>query len=298
MWTRFADTSPDIALTWTGGGFAIMGRDEISILKEELVQLTVKSLRVVPNKNPTLLCSIWTKKSYNPNSFRAQMRSIWKTKKFEIQRCTDGVKLDPVSASPFWLKIGLCPPECDKKDLMHAIGSTFGGIMRLEIKEKVWIPFKHENLSAFCFGCGKMGHRGRKGQIQRSVGKGCWKVTTSYRQLPKGSPLAVRKLWHILKVYNPQVVFFMETKQSTRGNVLISLKSYSKYHVNVEILENEEGQQWRFMGFYGTPYKHNKEDSQGLLRNLGLGQVSPWLVCGDFNEILYAQEKLEGICHV
>ncbi|MBA0580834.1 hypothetical protein Gorai_023035 [Gossypium raimondii] len=71
-----------------------MGRDEIFILKEELVQLTVKSLR-----------------------------------------CTNGAKLDPVSASPFWLKIGPCPSECDKKDLMHAIESTFGGIMRLEIKE-------------------------------------------------------------------------------------------------------------------------------------------------------------------
>ncbi|MBA0823568.1 hypothetical protein Goarm_020293 [Gossypium armourianum] len=74
-----------------GGGFAIMGRDEIPILKEELVQLTVKSLRVVPNKNPTLLCSIWTKKSYNPDSFRAQMRSIWKTKKFEIQRASQNL---------------------------------------------------------------------------------------------------------------------------------------------------------------------------------------------------------------
>ncbi|MBA0626261.1 hypothetical protein Godav_003959 [Gossypium davidsonii] len=27
--------------------------------------------------------------------------------------------------SPFWLKFGPCLPECDK-DLMHAIGSTFG----------------------------------------------------------------------------------------------------------------------------------------------------------------------------
>lgn len=23
--------------------------------------------------------------------------------------------------SPFWIKAGPCPPECDKKDLMHAI---------------------------------------------------------------------------------------------------------------------------------------------------------------------------------
>ncbi|KAK5844657.1 hypothetical protein PVK06_000797 [Gossypium arboreum] len=29
---------------------------------------------------------------------------------------------------------GPCPPECDKKDLMHAVGSTFGSVIRSEIK--------------------------------------------------------------------------------------------------------------------------------------------------------------------
>ncbi|MBA0822173.1 hypothetical protein Goarm_018987, partial [Gossypium armourianum] len=87
--------------------------------------------------------------------------------------------------SPFWLRIGLCPPECEKKDLMHAVGSTFGGILRPEIKNeacrlkvqleaqkplwrgifiaigdqrRVWLPFKYESLLNFCFGCGSMGH--------------------------------------------------------------------------------------------------------------------------------------------
>ncbi|MBA0625131.1 hypothetical protein Godav_010368 [Gossypium davidsonii] len=72
-----------------------------------------------------------------------------------------------------------------KKDLMHAIGSTFGGVIRsgikgdfcwlktqidaqkplrrgifisTEVKEKVWVVFKFENLPTFYFGCGKMGH--------------------------------------------------------------------------------------------------------------------------------------------
>lgn len=36
--------------------------------------------------------------------------------------------------SPFWLKVGPCPPECDKIDLMHTIGSTFGGVIRAEVK--------------------------------------------------------------------------------------------------------------------------------------------------------------------
>ncbi|MBA0818733.1 hypothetical protein Gohar_021793, partial [Gossypium harknessii] len=36
-------------------------------------------------------------------------------------------------SSPFWIKIGPCLPEFDKKDLLHAIGVTFRGVLRSEI---------------------------------------------------------------------------------------------------------------------------------------------------------------------
>ncbi|MBA0798368.1 hypothetical protein Gohar_008961 [Gossypium harknessii] len=37
--------------------------------------------------------------------------------------------------SPFWIKVGPCPSEYERKDLMHAIGSTFGGVLRSESKK-------------------------------------------------------------------------------------------------------------------------------------------------------------------
>ncbi|MBA0550147.1 hypothetical protein Golob_021117 [Gossypium lobatum] len=199
-------------------------RDEISLLAEEPIQLSVKSSTVEANGKPSLIYSIWTKKSYNQDSFKAQMKSIWKTKKkFEIQsagqnlflivfeldedletvmegqpwlfrklliifdRLTKSIERDQIRlvSLPFWIKIGPCSPEFDKKDLLHAIGVTFGGVIRSEIigefcrlrielnvqkplrrgifvstgnGNKCWIPFKYEKLPTFCFGCGRVGH--------------------------------------------------------------------------------------------------------------------------------------------
>ncbi|PPD70572.1 hypothetical protein GOBAR_DD32552 [Gossypium barbadense] len=177
---------------------------------------------VVPSSKPTLICTVWTEKLYN--TFRAHMKVTRKIrKKFEIQvvgqilfliifemeedlelilegrpwlfrkslilfdRLCQAVERDQIklTSSPFWIKIELCFPEFDKKDLLHGIGGTFGGVLRYEISEefcrlrinldaqkpfrrgmffftdyvsKIWIPFKYENLPLFCFGCGRMGH--------------------------------------------------------------------------------------------------------------------------------------------
>ncbi|MBA0618965.1 hypothetical protein Godav_028224 [Gossypium davidsonii] len=89
----------------------------------------------------------------------------------------------------------------------------------------------------------------------------------------------------VAKLYNPQVVFIMETKLSkirmknvrrkcgflngidieangSRGglclawkdNTNICLKSFSTYHIDVVLKENTDGKEWRFTGFYGSLY--------------------------------------------
>lgn len=46
-----------------------MERDEISLLEEEFVQLSVKTSLVGPTNKLTLLCYVWTRKTYKPIVF-------------------------------------------------------------------------------------------------------------------------------------------------------------------------------------------------------------------------------------
>lgn len=60
-------------------------KEDIALFKEEMVQLSVGSSLVVPPDKSSLVCMDSTKKSFNADNFRDQMRSIWKTKKkFDI----------------------------------------------------------------------------------------------------------------------------------------------------------------------------------------------------------------------
>lgn len=38
-----------------------------------------------------------------------------------------------------------------------------------------------------------------------------------------------------------------------QGSSLVSLRSYSQFHVDVDIHDYENGDTWRFTGFYGNP---------------------------------------------
>lgn len=166
-----------------------------------------------------MLCTVWTRKKYNPESLCAQLLSIWKVKKkvdfqwlgqnlyklvFDLEDDLELILegrpwffrrhvllfyrlINPVDRkniklvkSLFWLKAGPCPPECERKDLMHSFGSSFGGLLGSEEKgefcliliqldvtqplrrgifistenqEKVWLAFKYKSLPNFCFGC-------------------------------------------------------------------------------------------------------------------------------------------------
>ncbi|XP_052481170.1 uncharacterized protein LOC128035464 [Gossypium raimondii] len=141
-----------------------------------------------------------------------------------------------------------------------------------------------------------------------------------------GRQRTIRRLRYLLKENNPQIVFFMETKlnkkqieivrrrcgflygieveaEGTKGGLCLAwrtdmdimLRSFSKRHIGVSIEDKEKGAKWRFIGFYGSPYVQDRYDSWEVLKRLASGEVLPWLVCGDFNEIMYGFEKKGGL---
>jgi hypothetical protein len=59
-------------------------------------------------------------------------------------------------------------------------------------------------------------------------------------------------------------------------------------------IDEQSGAGWRFTGFYGEPEAQNKHLSWEYIRNLSAMVDLPWVMVGDFNEILYSHEKEGG----
>ena len=80
-----------------------------------------------------------------------------------------------------------------------------------------------------------------------------------------------------------------------KSPVAVEIKSSSLGHIDAIV--SHDHWCWRFTGFYGNPVTEQRKFSWQLLVKLGsipeLSQL-PWLVGGDFNEILFDSEKRGG----
>ena len=74
--------------------------------------------------------------------------------------------------------------------------------------------------------------------------------------------------------------------------IKVTQRSVSNQHIDVTI---ENGQVWRLTGVYGEPDWNHKDRTWSDLRNLyASNNAMPWILLGDFNEILYDSEKEGG----
>lgn len=69
-------------------------------------------------------------------------------------------------------------------------------------------------------------------------------------------------------------------------------KSSSNTHIDVVVCEGNGAKPWRVTGFYGHPDASMRPISWDLLESLHRQCQMPWVVFGNFNEILNSDEKL------
>ncbi|XP_019180182.1 PREDICTED: uncharacterized protein LOC109175373 [Ipomoea nil] len=92
-------------------------------------------------------------------------------------------------------------------------------------------------------------------------------------------------------------VFYVDPERQRGGLALLwrynntaRLISYSKNHVDVEVtLDNHPP--WRMTCYYGFPKRSMRRESWELLKRLSMQSTLPWVVIGDFNDLLFQSEK-------
>ena len=140
-----------------------------------------------------------------------------------------------------------------------------------------------------------------------------------------GNPQIVRELHALVKHEDPRVVFLTETRLELKNleflrrklgmygswgveragsggglailwkeEIQVTVQSFSLAHIDAtfRVIGTTE---WHFTSFYGHPETTKRGDSWTLLKRLQRYDDMPWLVVGDFNEILEASEKTRRI---
>ncbi|XP_019197195.1 PREDICTED: uncharacterized protein LOC109191078 [Ipomoea nil] len=151
--------------------------------------------------------------------------------------------------------------------------------------------------------------------------------TLSWNCRGLGNPRTVREIEDMVSCKKPDFVFLMETKVSRdhaerlriklgfdglfcidssglsggltllwRANNTARLMSYSKNYVDVEV-SIPGCDKWRMTGFYGFSQRGQRRDSWDLIRTLAGRSDLPWVMIGDFNDLLFQSEKRGGNPH-
>lgn len=79
-----------------------------------------------------------------------------------------------------------------------------------------------------------------------------------------------------------------------KNTLIVDIQTYFPHHIDVIVTEENENKRWRFTGFYGHTETSKRTDSWKLIERLSISSDLPWVLMGDFNEIMHLGEKVRG----
>ena len=79
-----------------------------------------------------------------------------------------------------------------------------------------------------------------------------------------------------------------------REEVKLEVQTFSQSHIDALVDGGAEYGWWHLTGFYGNPETSRRKESWAKMKHLGTTSSLPWLVIGDFNEIISMSEKEGG----
>ena len=77
-----------------------------------------------------------------------------------------------------------------------------------------------------------------------------------------------------------------------KNSLTVDVQTYSPRHIDAIVTEKNGNRKWRFTGFFGHPETNRRMDSWKLIEQLSKSSDLPWLIMGDFNEIMHLSEKV------
>lgn len=81
-----------------------------------------------------------------------------------------------------------------------------------------------------------------------------------------------------------------------RSKDVAQVDGFSKWHVDLLVILKDE-MPYRMTLFYGYADRNERHKSWSLLRQLAASSALPWVILGDFNELLYMSEKKGCLSH-
>lgn len=142
-----------------------------------------------------------------------------------------------------------------------------------------------------------------------------------------GEPITVRVLGDLIRDHKPAILFLYETISTVnkiealhikfgfaqcfsvdkvgqggglavfwKTNVNCQVSGFSQNHVDIQFLEANIVT-WRLTCFYGYPERSRRKNSWDFIRQLSNISQVPWLIFGDFNDLLYKSDKWGSFEH-